>query len=169
MVIGSRYAVFKDQTPTLAGTRSLQSPKALKTEQQLLEAAGKEPNAEIGRNILERNTSTASKSSSRYIAGVRSVGCYQPNLLPRKEVIQPHLQVRLPCYDFTPIASPTFVDRAPQGVRCAYFGYCQLSWCDGRCVQGPGTYSPRHSDPRLLATPPSRSRVADCDPNLDAL
>jgi hypothetical protein len=76
MVIGSRYAVFKDQTPTLAGARSLQSPKALKTEQQLLEAAGKEPNAEIGRNILERNTSTASIGSSRYIAGVRSVACY---------------------------------------------------------------------------------------------
>jgi len=26
-------------------------------------------------------------------------------------VIQPHLQVRLPCYDFTPVASPTFVSR----------------------------------------------------------
>jgi len=65
-------------------------------------------------------------------------------------VIQPHLQVRLPCYDFTPIASPTFADRVPQGVGCACFGYCRLSWCDGRCVQGPGTYSPRHADPRLL-------------------
>ncbi len=28
--------------------------------------------------------------------------------LPRKEVIQPHLPIRLPCYDFTPITSPTF-------------------------------------------------------------
>jgi hypothetical protein len=28
--------------------------------------------------------------------------------LLRKEVIQPHLPVRLPCYDFVPIASPTF-------------------------------------------------------------
>ena len=27
---------------------------------------------------------------------------------PRKEVIQPHLPVRLPCYDFTPIINPTF-------------------------------------------------------------
>src|SRR3712207_4936590 len=49
----------------------------------------------------------------------------------------------------------------------ADFGYCLLPWCDGRCVQGPGTYSPRHADPRLLATPPSRGRVADPDPNLD--
>ena len=29
-------------------------------------------------------------------------------MLLRKEVIQPHLPVRLPCYDFVPIASPTF-------------------------------------------------------------
>ena len=28
--------------------------------------------------------------------------------LLRKEVIQPHLPVRLPCYDFVPIAGPTF-------------------------------------------------------------
>ena len=26
----------------------------------------------------------------------------------RKEVIQPHLPIRLPCYDFTPVANPTF-------------------------------------------------------------
>ena len=26
--------------------------------------------------------------------------------LPRKEVIQPHLPVRLPCYDFTPVTNP---------------------------------------------------------------
>ena len=24
------------------------------------------------------------------------------------------------------------------------FRYSQLPWLDGRCVQGPGTYSPRH-------------------------
>jgi hypothetical protein len=33
-------------------------------------------------------------------------------VLLRKEVIQPHLPVRLPCYDFVPIASPTF-DSSP--------------------------------------------------------
>ena len=36
---------------------------------------------------------------------VRSPACQR---LLRKEVIQPHLPVRLPCYDFTPIADPTF-------------------------------------------------------------
>ncbi len=36
--------------------------------------------------------------------------------LPRKEVIQPHLPVRLPCYDFTPITSPTFDGSLPYGL-----------------------------------------------------
>ena len=31
-------------------------------------------------------------------------------VLLRKEVIQPHLPVRLPCYDFVPIISPAFGD-----------------------------------------------------------
>ena len=30
------------------------------------------------------------------------------NRFLRKEVIQPHLPIRLPCYDFTPIICPTF-------------------------------------------------------------
>ena len=36
--------------------------------------------------------------------------------LHRKEVIQPHLPIRLPCYDFTPVINPTF-DSAPLAVR----------------------------------------------------
>ena len=32
----------------------------------------------------------------------------QQTILHRKEVIQPHLPIRLPCYDFTPIIYPTF-------------------------------------------------------------
>jgi hypothetical protein len=54
-----------------------------------------------------------------------SRGCGQ--MLLRKEVIQPHLPVRLPCYDFVPIASPTF-DRSPQQAGWATgFGCCRLS------------------------------------------
>ena len=36
--------------------------------------------------------------------------------LLRKEVIQPHLPVRLPCYDFTPVTSPTFDGSLPCGL-----------------------------------------------------
>ena len=35
---------------------------------------------------------------------------------PRKEVIQPHLPIRLPCYDFTPVTGPAF-DGSPLPVR----------------------------------------------------
>src|SRR5690625_2052290 len=34
----------------------------------------------------------------------------------RKEVIHPHLPIRLPCYDFTPIICPTFGGWLPNGL-----------------------------------------------------
>ena len=46
------------------------------------------------------------------------------NMLLRKEVIQPHLPVRLPCYDFVPIADPTFDSSLEQATG---FGCYQLS------------------------------------------
>ena len=78
----------------------------------------------------------------------------------RKEVIQPHVPVRLPCYDFTPITNPTLVTYLPRRGWPSAFASCRLSWCDGRCVQAPGTHSPHYADARLLATPPSCRRVA---------
>ena len=36
--------------------------------------------------------------------------------LPRKEVIQPQLPLRLPCYDFVPITSPTLDGCPPEGL-----------------------------------------------------
>ena len=42
-------------------------------------------------------------------------------MLPRKEVIQPHLPVRLPCYDFTPLTEHTF-GNAPLAVRLSTSG-----------------------------------------------
>ena len=76
-------------------------------------------------------------------------------LLLRKEVIQPHLPVRLPCYDFVPIAGPTFDGSLPQGVGPPASGVT-----DFRDVTG-GVYKARErihrsvADLRLLATPTS--------------
>ena len=51
---------------------------------------------------------------------ILTIGHIQPYfrlvILLRKEVIQPHVLVRLPCYDFTPIIEPTF-GRALLAVR----------------------------------------------------
>src|SRR5512133_536077 len=37
-------------------------------------------------------------------------------VFPRKEVIQPQLPLRLPCYDFTPVTNPTFDGSLPCGL-----------------------------------------------------
>ncbi|KAJ7941435.1 ATP synthase subunit alpha [Quillaja saponaria] len=41
-------------------------------------------------------------------SSVKNQNTQQALALPEKEVIQPHLPVRLPCYDFTPVTSPAF-------------------------------------------------------------
>ena len=38
------------------------------------------------------------------------------SLILRKEVIQPQVPLRLPCYDFTPVAKPTVVACFPCGL-----------------------------------------------------
>jgi hypothetical protein len=60
----------------------------------------------------------------------------------RKEVIQPQVPLRLPCYDLVPITELAF-GAAPLTVEQSDFEHSPLSWLDGRCVQGSGTYSPR--------------------------
>jgi hypothetical protein len=40
--------------------------------------------------------------------GVKVIVFSKKVILPRKEVIQPHVPVRLPCYDFTPLTLHTF-------------------------------------------------------------
>ena len=85
-------------------------------------------------------------------------------VLLRKEVIQPHLPVRLPCYDFVPITDPTF-----DGCLLAV-GPPASGVADFHDVTG-GVYKARErihrdvADSRLLATPTSWGRVADPNPN----
>ena len=57
--------------------------------------------------------------------------------LLRKEVIQPHLPIRLPCYDFTPITDPTFDGCLPCGLAPPASGVA-----DSRGVTG-GVYKAR--------------------------
>ena len=51
------------------------------------------------REVLSKLNPTMNLASSS-----TTIGCAS---LHRKEVIQPHLPIRLPCYDFTPIIYPT--------------------------------------------------------------
>ena len=65
--------------------------------------------------------------------------------VPRKEVIQPHLPVRLPCYDFTPITDPT-LDACPLAVSPAASGVVNF-----RGVTG-GVYKTRERIHRSVLT-----------------
>ena len=51
---------------------------------------------------------TGSNRDGRSLTNVNECRPTIEQELLRKEVIQPHLPVRLPCYDFTPITDPTF-------------------------------------------------------------
>ena len=52
---------------------------------------------------------TASPPEPLFDATLTSEHHIQPLLFSlRKEVIQPHLPIRLPCYDFTPVIGPAF-------------------------------------------------------------
>ena len=64
----------------------------------------------------------------------------------RKEVIQPHLPVRLPCYDFTPITNPTLDACPPKRVGSAASGVA-----DFRGVTG-GVYKTRERIHRSVLT-----------------
>lgn len=85
-------------------------------------------------------------------------------VLLRKEVIQPHLPVRLPCYDFVPIADPTLDSSLPR-VRPLASGVTDFHDVTGGVYKARERIHRSVADLRLLATPTSRGRVADPDPN----
>ena len=87
-------------------------------------------------------------------------------MLLRKEVIQPHLPIRLPCYDFTPVIGHT-VASAPLAVRLPASGATNSHGVTGGVYKARERIHRGNADPRLLAIPTSRSRVADCDPDYD--
>ena len=85
-----------------------------------------------------------------------------------KEVIQPHVPVRLPCYDFTPVISHTVVIALPK-VRLTTSGATNSHGVTGGVYKTRERIHRDNADSRLLAIPTSRSRVADSDPDYDRL
>ena len=91
------------------------------------------------------------------------VKVHQP--LSRKEVFQPHLPVRLPCYDLAPVTSFTL----GRSLRLRTSGTPSFHGLTGGVYKARERIHRAMADARLLAIPASRSRVADSDPNLDRL
>ena len=79
----------------------------------------------------------------------------------RKEVFQPHLPVRLPCYDLAPITGFTL----GRSLRLRTSGTPGFHGLTGGVYKARERIHRAMADARLLANPASRSRVADFDPN----
>src|ERR1700712_3609295 len=88
-------------------------------------------------------------------------GVQKTSRYSKKEVFQPHLPIRLPCYDLAPVTGFTLGG----SLRLPALGTPSFHGLTG------GVYKVRErihrsvADLRLLAIPASRGRVADPDPN----
>ena len=103
--------------PPTAGPRFHTRTTPRRKREELLAVLRDRPRQGDGSSMIPPlNTTKATRTD----AG--RAGC----VLLRKEVIQPHLPVRLPCYDFVPIASPTFDGSLHKGWATG-FGCCRLS------------------------------------------
>ena len=81
--------------------------------------------------------------------------------LPRKEVIQGHLPVPLPCYDFVPVINPTF-GGSLLTVKIPTSGVANSHDVTGGVYKARERIQRSIADLRLLATPSSGRRVAAC-------
>ncbi len=82
----------------------------------------------------------------------------------RKEVIQPQVPLRLPCYDLVPITKLVF-GAAFLTVRHTTSGALSFRGLTGGVYKAQEHIHRGIADPRLLAIPTSCRRVAACNPN----
>ena len=83
----------------------------------------------------------------------------------KKEVFQPHLPVRLPCYDLAPVTSFAL----GRSFRSRTSGTPSFHGLTGGVYKARERIHRAMADARLLANPTSWSRVADSNPNWDEL
>ena len=81
-----------------------------------------------------------------------------------KEVIQPQVPLRLPCYDFTPVIGHTVVS-VLLTVRLPTSGATNSHGVTGGVYKARERIHRSNADLRLLAIPTSWSRVADSNPD----
>jgi hypothetical protein len=88
----------------------------------------------------------------------------QTDAILRKEVIQPHLPIRLPCYDFVPL-TPHTLDGWLLAVTPPASGADNSGDVTGGVYKARERIQRSLADLRLLAIPASCRRVAACNPN----
>jgi hypothetical protein len=96
------------------------------------------------------------------------MSCNISHRCSRKEVIQPHLPVQLPCYDFVPVTGPA-LGGSPLAVSFPTSGVTSSHDVTGGVYKARERIHRSIADLRLLATPTSCRRVAACNPNYERL
>jgi hypothetical protein len=130
----SRYGRSRRSSPSQGGAnrswlKATTNGRSLRTQQRA--RPGQAPGASVppasgctnwpGRLPRPNNQCSTNELPPRntrpgYGSGRQQCQHCERQVLLRKEVIQPHLPVRLPCYDFVPIAGPTFDGSLPYGL-----------------------------------------------------
>ena len=82
----------------------------------------------------------------------------------RKEVIQPQVPLRLPCYDLVPITE-LILGACPLAVDSATLDAPRFRGLTGGVYKAQEHIHRGIADPRLLAIPASCRRIAACNPN----
>jgi hypothetical protein len=103
-----RYGVFKVHAGEPLPPAQAPSPSKLNSVRRTNVELDVIPGEPASWTTTGLKTSTSSTGASAYRSNCSG--------FPRKEVIQPQLPLRLPCYDFTPIIDPTFDGSLPCGL-----------------------------------------------------
>ena len=110
------------------------------TQKHIRTAPRKAPRTREANDLFHTSTPTPNPGTIPGTRATRRTPDRRPEKLRRKEVIQPHLPVRLPCYDLVPITSLTLDGSIPQGVRPPASGATHFHDltagvpCPGRCL-----------------------------------
>ena len=98
------------------------------------------------------------------LPGPIKIGWFGVDLILRKEVIQPQVPLRLPCYDLVPITEFALGACFPK-VSSATLGAPRFRGLTGGVYKAQEHIHRSIADLRLLAIPASCRRVAACNPN----
>ena len=132
---------------------------------QVLSQLSYSPGCPAVAKATQRSRSGCSPAQRFFWLQVSCVGALR-RLITLKEVIQPHLPIRLPCYDFTPVMNHTVVG-VLLAVRLPASGAAHSHGVTGGVYKARERIHRGIADPRLLAIPTSWSRVADSNPDYD--
>ena len=145
-----------------AQIRAFPRPRSLRTQQRawwLRE--GSESSTPRGEVLVRyrccghlSQCSTHERPPREHMSLMVALGIRRCQMLLRKEVIQPHLPVRLPCYDLVLITDPTF-DGSLQKVGPPASGVTDFHDLTGGVYKARERIHRDVADSRLLATPTS--------------